>query len=394
MEQQSDRAGRYLLQPGGYAAFIPNPLPPEIRYDGELQSLLSAADRAMARLDGMGRVLPNPDLFIAMYVKKEALLSSQIEGTQASLRGVLEVEAALEPDEDLNEIGEVINYIDAMRYGLETVRTEPISVALITEIHWLLLRNTRGADRFPGEIRRDQNYVAPPGATSIRDAVYVPPPPEEVGPALAALEAFIQADDPIPPLVRCALIHAQFETIHPFLDGNGRIGRLLITFYLCWKGILSRPLLYLSFFLKRNRAEYYARLNAVRTEGAYEEWLAFFLRGVVEVSEEAERSAQEIIALREAVVDRLLEHGVGGAGAVRLAYSLFERPIVTARDVTALLGISQPSANALVNRFVGAGILRETTGKQRYKRYEFREYPAILERGTGLSRDAVAVRES
>lgn len=392
MEQQSDRAGRYVLQPEGYAAFVPNPLPLEIRYDSELQSLLSAADRAMARLDGMSRVLPNPDLFIAMYVKKEALLSSQIEGTMASLRGVLEVEASLETGEDLNEIGEVINYIDAMRYGLETVRTEPISVALIREIHWLLLRNTRGADRFPGEIRRDQNYLAPPGATSIREAVYVPPPPGEVGPALAELEAFIQKDDQIPPLVRIALIHSQFETIHPFLDGNGRIGRLLITFYLCWKGILSRPLLYLSFFLKRNREEYYALLNAVRTEGAYEDWLAFFLRGVVEVSQEAERSAQEIIALRESVVDRLLSHDIGGAGAVRLAYALFERPIVTARDVTGLLGLSQPAANALVNRFVEAGILRETTGKQRYKRYEFREYLEILERGTGLASDGARRR--
>jgi Fic family protein len=387
MDQQSERAGRYVVQHEGYAAFVPNPLPPEIRYGGELQSLLSAADRAMARLDGMSRVLPNPDLFIAMYVKKEALLSSQIEGTQASLRGVLEVEASLEPDEDLNEIGEVINYIDAMSYGLETVRAEPISVALIMEIHWLLLRNTRGADRSPGEIRQVQNYVAPSGATSIREAVFVPPPPAEVGPALADLEAFIQADDLIPPLVRIALIHAQFETIHPFLDGNGRIGRLLITFYLCRKGILSRPLLYLSFFLKRNRAEYYALLNAVRTEGAYEDWLAFFLRGVIEVSEEAERSAQEIIALRESVVDRLFANGIGGAGAVRLAYSLFERPIVTAGDATRLLGLSQPAANALVNRFVEAGILRETTGKQRYKRYEFREYLAILERGTGLPRD-------
>lgn len=384
MEQTSDRSGRFVLQPEGYAAFVPNPLPPEIRYDGGLQSLLSAADRAMARLDGMSRVLPNPDLFIAMYVKKEALLSSQIEGTQASLRGVLEVEASLEPDEDLNEIGEVINYIDAMHYGLETVGAEPISVGLITEIHWLLLRNTRGADRFPGEIRQVQNYIAPPGATSIHEAVFVPPPPSEIDQALADLESFIQADDLIPPLIRIALIHSQFETIHPFLDGNGRIGRLLITFYLCWKGILSRPLLYLSFFLKRNRAEYYALLNAVRMEGAYENWIAFFLRGVIEVSQEAERSAQEIIALRESVVERLVVEDIGGASAVRLAYSLFERPIVTARDVTSLLGLSQPTANALVNRFVKAGILRETTGKQRYKRYEFREYLAILERGTGL----------
>ncbi|NLX49082.1 MAG: Fic family protein [Methanospirillum sp.] len=386
MEQTSDRAGRYVPQPEGHAAFLPNPLPPEIRYDGELQSLLSAADRAMARLDGMSRVLPNPDLFIAMYVRKEALLSSQIEGTQASLRGVLEVEASLEPDEDLDEIGDVINYIDAMRYGLETVQAELISVALITEIHWLLIRNTRGADCFPGEIRTVQNYVAPAGATSIHEAVYVPPPPAEVGRAMADLEAFIQADDLIPPLVRCALIHSQFETIHPFLDGNGRVGRLLITFYLCWKGIPSRPLLYLSFFLKRNRTDYYSLLNRVRMEGAYEDWIAFFLRGVIEVSQEAERSAREIISLREAVVERLLEHGVGGASAVRLAYSLFERPIVTAGDVRRLLGLSQPAANALVNRFVAAGILRETTGKQRYKRYEFREYLAILERGTGIPR--------
>ena len=336
-----DRAGRFVLQPEGYAAFVPNPLPPEIRYDAELQSLLSAADRAMARLDGMSRVLPNPDLFIAMYVKKEALLSSQIEGTQASLRGVLEVEAALEPDEDLNEIGEVINYVDAMHYGLETVGTEPISVELITEIHWLLLRTSRGADRSPGHIRAVQNYVAPAGATSIHEAVYVPPPPDAVGPALAELEAFIQADDPIPPLVRIALIHAQFESIHPFLDGNGRVGRLLITFYLCWKGILSRPLLYLSFFLKRNRADYYALLNAVRAEGAYEDWLAFFLRGVVEVSGEAERSAQEIIALRESVVDRLLEHGVGGAGAVRLAPRVDRH--VRARIARGHVGVRSPS---------------------------------------------------
>ncbi len=251
-----------------------------------------------------------------MYVKKEALLSSQIEGTQASLRGVLEVEASLEPDEDLNEIGEVINYIDAMHFGLETVGAEPISVGLITEIHWLLLRNTRGADRFPGEIRQVQNYIAPPGATSIHEAVFVPPPPSEIDQALADLEAFIQADDLIPPLIRIALIHSQFETIHPFLDGNGRIGRLLITFYLCWKGILSRPLLYLSFFLKRNRAEYYSLLNAVRMEGAYENWIAFFLRGVIEVSQEAEQSAQEIIALRESVVERLVKEGIGGASAV------------------------------------------------------------------------------
>jgi len=220
------RAGTFVMQPGGYKAFIPNPLPPSppIRFDGKLQSLLSEADRALARLDGITTVLPNPDLFIAMYVKKEALLSSQIEGTQASLEGVLEFEADLIPKENVNEIKEVINYIRALNYGIERLKELPMSLRLIKEIHRILLEETRGAHRSPGEFRKSQNWIGPPGA-SLNEAIFVPPPPEVVLPTMGDLEKFFHnTNNNIPPLIKIALIHSQFETIHPFLDGNGKDG--------------------------------------------------------------------------------------------------------------------------------------------------------------------------
>lgn len=239
----SERIGRYIKQLGGYKAFIPRPLPPDppIKY-GELWNLLSEADRALARLDGITTVLPNPELFVAMYVKKEALLSSQIEGTQASLEGVLRFEANLIPSEDINEIKDVVNCVKALNYGMNRLRSLPMSLRLIKEIHKILIEGTKGAHKAPGEFRKTQNWIGPHGA-SLNEAIFVPPPPDKVMALMSELEKFIYKKDDIPPLAKIALIHAQFETIHPFLDGNSRIGRLLITFYLHWKGILSRPLL-------------------------------------------------------------------------------------------------------------------------------------------------------
>jgi Fic family protein len=378
------RAGTFVMQPGGYKAFIPNPLPPSppIRFDEKLQSLLSEADRALARLDGITTVLPNPDLFIAMYVKKEALLSSQIEGTQASLEGILEFEADLIPKENVNEIKEVINYIRALNYGIERLKELPMSLRLIKEIHRILLKETRGAHRSPGEFRKSQNWIGPPGA-SLNEAIFVPPSPEVVLPTMGDLEKFFHnKNNNIPPLIKIALIHSQFETIHPFLDGNGRIGRLLITFYLFWQGILSKPLLYLSFYLKKNRAEYYDLLMKVRLKGAWEDWIKFFLNGVSETSEEAAKTAREVIQLKEELITKLYNHSISSVYGVKLIDLLFKNPLVSVKDVSGKLNISKESANELVKKFEEVGILKEITGKQRYKKYSFKEYIDIIARGT------------
>jgi len=379
------RMGIPVHQKGGYQAYIPKPLPPDppIKFDDELQELLSEADRAIARLDGMTGVLPNADLFVAMYVKKEALLSTQIEGTQASLQGVLEFEADMVPTDDINEIKDVINYIKAMNDGLARSGSDLFSTEILLEIHRVLLKGTRGGKKEPGKIRSVQNWIGPPGST-IHSAVFIPPPPEHVGSLLQDLERFILARDRIPPLIKIGLVHAQFETIHPFVDGNGRMGRLLITFYLCRKGILSRPLLYLSIYLKQNRAEYYRLLQNIRFEGDWESWLKFFLKGVIEVSQEARAAAREIITLKENLTGTLARNNVGGLNAVRLLDLLFGKPVITVGDISSGLGISHQPAYDLVNQFERLGILREITGKKRYKKYLFSDYLRIIERGTGL----------
>jgi Fic family protein len=378
-----DRAGKFVTQPGGYKAFLPKSLPPNppIRYDGELQSLLSKADRALARLDGMTTVLPNPDLFIAMYVKKEALLSSQIEGTQASLEGVLEFEADLIPKENIDEIKEVINYIKALNYGMERLKELPMSLSLIKEIHKILLEGTRGANRNPGEFRRSQNWIGAPGFP-ISEAIFIPPPPDSVIPAMGEFEKFLHQESNIPSLVKIALVHAQFETIHPFLDGNGRIGRLLITFYLFWKGILSKPLLYLSFYLKKKRVEYYDLLMKVRIEGVWENWVKFFLAGVSETCEEAANTARAIIQLKEDLITKLYESSVGSIYGVKLIDLLFITPLISVREISDKLNISKEAANELVKKFEKINILKEITGKRRYKKFSFVPYIEIIARGT------------
>jgi Fic family protein len=379
----SERAGKFVLTPHGYKSFIPKELPPEppIEYDDELQLLLSKADRNLARLDGITFVLPNPDLFIAMYVKKEALLSSQIEGTQASLEGVLEFEADLVPKEDINEIKDVVNYIKALDYGIERLSETSMSLELIKEIHKILLEGTRGDGLNSGDFKTVQNYISTSGA-SIREAIFVPPTPDITLPAMEGLERFLLEKDKIPILVKIGLIHSQFETIHPFLDGNGRVGRLLITFYLVWKEILSKPLLYLSFYLKNNRSEYYDLLMKVRTEGAWEEWLKFFLKGVSETSEEAVNTAREIIQLKDDITKRLYENSISSIHAIRLIDLLFESPLVSNKEVIDKLDMTPVTATKLMNKFEEIGILKEITGKKRYKRYLFAEYVNIISRGT------------
>jgi len=379
----NERSGRYIKQPDGYRAFIPEPLPPDppVQFDDELQAFLSKADRALAKLDGIVTVLPNPDLFIAMYVKKEALLSSQIEGTQASLEGVLEFEADLTPGEDVEDIKEVINYIKALNYGIERLKELPFSLRLIKEIHRILIEGTRGSSKTPGEFRTTQNWIGPPGA-SLSESIFVPPPPNIVLPVMGELEKFSYKNIKIPPLVRIALIHAQFETIHPFLDGNGRIGRLLITFYLFWKGLLSKPLLYLSFYLKKNREIYYDLLMKVRTEGDWEEWIKFFLKGIGEISGEAANTAKEIIQLKEKLITTLYEKSISSIYAVKFIDYLFEAPIIEVKNLSERFSVHKDTANELVKKFEGIGILKEITGKQRYKKYLFKEYVDIIARGT------------
>ena len=373
---QKHRAGRYIRQAHGYAAFIPAPLPPQppVAIDDEMHTLLSKADRALGRLDGSIQTLPNPELFVFMYVRKEAVLSSQIEGTQSSLNDVLEAEAEVFDPERPNDVGEVINYVTAMNYGLGRLKDLPVSGRLIREIHEQLLTNVRGQERSPGEFRQSQNWIGHSGSTLV-DAVFVPPPAHEVPRAIGDLEKFMHDASPVPPLIKIALIHAQFETIHPFLDGNGRVGRLLITFLLCQDDILIRPVLYISHYFKKHRREYYELLQQVRDEGDWESWIKFFLRGIATVSNEATETARTIVVLRELHRRTVTENFGRAAGSgLRVLERLYEKPFTTVSQVAELLRVTYPPANELVGRFVQAGILQEVTGQERYRVFRYGPY--------------------
>lgn len=380
-----DRAGIYVLQPGGFRAFIPKPLPPAppICYTDELLDALSLADRRLGRLDGAADILPEPELFVTMYVHKEAVLSSQIEGTQASLVDVLEYEAGAEKRGLPSDVIEIVNYVAAMNYGLERVKELPLSLRLIREIHARLLSGTRGSERVPGEFRQSQNWVGPPGST-LADAMYVPPPVHEMKEALHHLEQFIYTQSHIPALVMCGLLHSQFETIHPFLDGNGRMGRLLITFLLCQQGILKRPLLYLSHYFKQRRSEYYDRLQAVRDRGEWEEWLTFFLRGVAEVSAQATETARRILALQQEHRS-FIQSRMRTINASRLLEHLFHRPVISVANAAKLLSITPEGANRLVSEIASLGILKEMTGRPRKRLFAYSSYLAILAEGTEMA---------
>lgn len=378
---KANRGGRYISQPTGYRAFLPAPLPPDPPVDisGELREVLSEADYALGRLDGAVLTLPSPDLFVFMYVRKEAVLSSQIEGTQSSLQNLLAAEAQLNDPEAPADVGEVVNYVRAMNHGLARLSDLPVSVRLIREIHAELMRGGRGGRLTPGDLRTSQNWIGPSGCT-LREATFVPPPPHEVPTALADLERFLHAQDGLPPLVRVGLAHAQFETIHPFLDGNGRIGRLLITFLLTEKELLARPVLYLSHYFKRRRAEYYDSLQGVRDAGDWEDWLMFFLRGVTEVSHEAAHTAAGILRVREECRAQILD-GMGRAApnGHRILERLFDHPIVAVATVRDWLGVTSAGANTLVHRLVDAGVLREITGYARNRRFRFDPYMRLFE---------------
>jgi Fic family protein len=370
------RAGTYRSQPQGYRAFVPAPLPPDppVRIEGSLQALLSRADLALGRLAGSIETLPNPDLFVLMYVRKEAVLSSQIEGTQSSLQDLLAAEARVFDPQQPHDVAEVLNYVAAMNHGLARLKTLPVSVRLIREIHAKLLEGVRGSHLTPGERRTSQNWIGPPGCT-LNEAVFVPPPPAELPDALGALERFLHAEDAVPLLIKIGLAHAQFETIHPFLDGNGRVGRLLITFLLCEKQVLDKPVLYLSHYFRRHRQNYYERLQAIRDNGAFEEWLEFFLTGVLEVSLEAATTARRILALREQHRDLIASQlrGAAGNGHRTLEY-LFAHPIVSVKEVQDLIGTTYPAANTLVGRMSQIGILTEVTGHARNRRFRYDPY--------------------
>ncbi|MHB0877443.1 MAG: Fic family protein [Anaerolineae bacterium] len=374
------RAGHYVQQAQGYRAFIPQPLPPQppVTIDSEMWQLLSQADRALGRLDGSTITLPDPDLFVYMYVRKEAVLSSQIEGTQASLMDLLEFEAEGVRPGRPKDVTEVVNYVAAMNYGLDRLKALPLSLRLIREIHAKLLQGVRGSEWSPGEFRHSQNWVAPPG-TPLSEASYVPPPPHEMQQCLSSLEQFLIGSDPMPLLIKIGLAHCQFETIHPFLDGNGRVGRLMITFLLCVDGVLQRPLLYLSHYLKQNRGEYYARLQAVRDRGEWEAWLKFFLRGVFLVAQEACTTARQIARLHEVDRDRLTQGlGRGAARGLLLLESLYHQPIVSVEVVGEVTGLTYPNANALVGQLVDMGLLTETTGRKRNRRFAYAPYLALF----------------
>ena len=370
------RAGAYRRQLQGYRAFIPAPLPPDppVRIEGRLQALLSRADLALGRLAGSIATLPNPDLFILMYVRKEAVLSSQIEGTQSSLQDLLAAEARVLDPHQPQDVAEVLNYVAAMNHGLARLASLPVSVRLIREIHTKLLEGVRGSHLTPGEPRTSQNWIGTSGCI-LNEATFVPPPPAELPDALGALENFLHAEDALPLLIKIGLAHAQFETIHPFLDGNGRVGRLLITFLLCEKQILDKPVLYLSHYFKRHRQSYYEHLQAIRDTGAFEEWLEFFLTGVIEVSLEASITARRVLALREQHRDLIADQlgGAAGNGHRTLEY-LFQHPIVSVNEVRALIGTTYPAANDLVGRLARIGILTEVTGRVRNRRFRYDGY--------------------
>ena len=374
------RSGRYEPQPSGYRAFIPAPLPPNppVQMTDDLQTLLSRADRALGRLDGSIQTLPDPDLFVFMYVRREAVLSSQIEGTQSSLQDVLNAEANIFIPNRPRDVHEVINYVNAMNYGLERLHTLPLSIRLIREIHERLMEGARGGRLQPGELRRSQNWIGPAGCT-LNEATYVPPPPHAVQNALGELENFLHAPDHLAPLLRIGMAHAQFEAIHPFLDGNGRTGRLLITFFLCQQEILLKPVLCLSVFLKKHRMEYYERLQAIRDTGDWEGWLAFFLRGVAEVSNETVETARRILTLREGHRDIITERfGRSAGNGLRVLERLYLTPILSVADVRNITGTSYTAANQLVARFVDAGILEEATGYQRNRQFRYAPYIRIF----------------
>lgn len=354
-----DAAGKVVKASTGYWAFVPAPLPPHIRYDAETALLLSQADAALSELSGLGRYLPNPDLLIAPYVKREAAASSRIEGTQADLSDLLldEIEPTRTPPG--SDVMEVRNYVAALNRGIRDLEKLPLSCRLVRDLHGVLMQDVRGNDKTPGQFRRSQNWIGPPGCT-LADATYVPPPVPEMHECLRQWEQFLHERGQLPELIQCALIHEQFEAIHPFLDGNGRIGRLLITLFLIERGRLSKPLLYLSSHIEQHRNDYYELLQRIRTHGDWSAWIRYFLTAVRDTARSAIDQSQAIVNLREAFRQMLAKHH----RALTLVDNLFINPYTTVARAASGLGVTAPTASKTIRELEHAGILKEVTGRE------------------------------
>ena len=356
--------GRLLRTVGGQYAFVPDGLPPKIAWRGELVSAVSAADRALGRLAGLGQDMPNPHLLIRPFLRREAVLSSQIEGTQASMPQLLLFEVNENVEKDVPDVREVSNYVRAMEYGLARQKVLPLSLRLIREMHRMLLQGVRGQDRAPGVFRTSQVHIGSPGAP-IEQARFIPPPPgPEMRRALSALEKYLHAPSDLPPVVRLALVHYQFEAIHPFVDGNGRVGRLLISLMLCLEGVLPMPLLYLSAYFQRTREEYYDQLLRVSQRGAWNNWVVYFARGVAMEGMDAVDRARRLKDLQAEYIEKVRTVRAS-ALLTRLVEELFNQPVVTMSRVAKLLDVTPNTAQKHINRLVAHGILREVTGQKR-----------------------------
>jgi cell filamentation protein, protein adenylyltransferase len=384
MQLRDTRRGRYVETPAGgeiVRAFVPPPLPPNPPIDIlSFLPKLSAAERALGRLDGITVLLPRQELFLYMYVRKEAVLSSQIEGTQSTLADLLRFETEAQAGQPIDDIRGVSNYVDAMMYGVERLKEFPLSLRLIREMHERLLQSSRGGTKNPGEFRRSQNWI---GGTRPGNAMFVPPPVSELGACLDAFERFMHENESrLPPLIKAGLLHVQFETIHPFLDGNGRIGRLLVTLYLCVHDVLRKPLLYLSLYLKTHRGDYYRLLQEVREHGAWEAWLEFFLDGVTETAGQAFDAATRIAELFKRDRQRITAESDRAGSVLRVHELLQQNPFLTSNALVERTGLTAPTINAALADLERLRIVDEVTGRRRGRVFGYRAYLDILNEGT------------
>ena len=382
--KENPRLGRFVktLAAGeAVRAFVPPPLPPTPPIDVlALLQRLSLAERALGRLDGITILLPRQELFLYMYVRKEAVLSSQIEGTQSTLSDLLRFEAEAQAGHPIDDIREVSNYVDAMMHGLDRLKDLPLSLRLIREMHARLLASGRGGTKDPGEFRRSQNWT---GGTRPGNALFVPPPMTELDACLDALERFMHEQrSGLPALIKAGLLHVQFETIHPFLDGNGRIGRLLVTLYLCVNDVLRKPLLYLSLYLKTHRTDYYRLLQEVRERGAWEAWLEFFLTGVADTANQAFDAATRIVELFKQDRERIIAESERAGSALRVHELLQGNPYATANQLVGRTGLTAPTVNAALADLERLRIVEEVTGRRRSRVFAYRRYLAIMSEGT------------
>ena len=382
MKLETDRAGVLKRMQSDYECFVPQDLKYlKFNIDEELQNLINRAYLLLGRLDGMATTLPDIDLFVSMYVQKEAVISSQIEGTQASLIDVLQKDRK---NEKIKDTEEIVNYIKATNYAFKKLEELPLCMRLIKDTHSILLSGVRGDEKSPGEFRKSQNWIGYAGCT-LNTASFIPPAPGEMEKSLNDLEKYIHEDNFIPNLIKIALIHYQFETIHPFLDGNGRMGRLLIILFLKERGLIEYPVLYLSYFFKKNRNMYYELLNNVRIKGEFEEWIKFFIEGICEISEDAISSIQKIIELKKADIEKIRNIPKGNISNLLLVYDyLLKHPFLETEDIRRLSDLSKPTVNKLLETLTELEILELVEEKKRYKQYVYRKYVDILSEGTIL----------